>query len=199
MVRLVKGAYWDSEIKKAQVEGQQDYPVYTRKFHTDLSYLACAKKLLAAQSEIYPLFATHNAYSLAAIYVMADGREFEYQCLFGMGETLYDNVVGSDKLNKTCRVYAPVGTHETLLAYLVRRLLENGANSSFVHQLVDPTVPVEELVVNPLELLAKSAGISNPHFNKPPAIYPDGRKNSLGLDLFFSKHTIFVIFYFLLE
>ncbi len=183
MVRLVKGAYWDSEIKKAQVEGQQDYPVYTRKFHTDLSYLACAKKLLAAQSEIYPLFATHNAYSLAAIYVMADGREFEYQCLFGMGETLYDNVVGSDKLNKTCRVYAPVGTHETLLAYLVRRLLENGANSSFVHQLVDPTVPVEELVVNPLELLAKSAGISNPHFNKPPAIYPDGRKNSLGLDL----------------
>lgn len=183
MVRLVKGAYWDSEIKKAQVEGQVDYPVYTRKFHTDLSYLACAKKLLAAQTEIYPLFATHNAYSLAAIYVMADGREFEYQCLFGMGETLYDNVVGADKLNKTCRVYAPVGTHETLLAYLVRRLLENGANSSFVHQLVDPTVPVEGLVVNPLELLTKSGGISNPHFNKPPAIYPDGRKNSLGLDL----------------
>lgn len=183
MVRLVKGAYWDSEIKKAQTDGMPDYPVFTRKFYTDLSYLACAKKLLSAQTEIYPLFATHNAYSLAAIYTLAKGMEFEFQCLYGMGETLYDNVVGKDNLNVTCRVYAPVGTHETLLAYLVRRLLENGANSSFVHQLVDPETPIQDLVVSPLELVKKSGGASNPYFNKPPFIYPDGRINSTGLDL----------------
>jgi len=183
MVRLVKGAYWDSEVKRAQVDGQVDYPVYTRKFHTDLSYLACAKKLLSAQDAIYPAFATHNAYSLAAIYTMAEGREFEFQCLYGMGETLYDNVVGQNNLNVICRVYAPVGTYETLLAYLVRRLLENGANSSFVHQLVDPSIPVSELVVNPVELVNKSGGVSNPHFKKPADIYPGGRVNSKGLDL----------------
>jgi RHH-type proline utilization regulon transcriptional repressor/proline dehydrogenase/delta 1-pyrroline-5-carboxylate dehydrogenase len=185
MVRLVKGAYWDSEIKRAQVDGQADYPVFTRKFHTDLSYLACAKKLLAAQGQIYPAFATHNAYSLAAIYTMAteENKEFEFQCLYGMGETLYDNVVGAEHLNLLCRVYAPVGTYETLLAYLVRRLLENGANSSFVHQLVDPTIPISELVVNPVELVRKTGGVPNPFFNKPSAIYPNGRQNSKGLDL----------------
>lgn len=183
MVRLVKGAYWDSEIKKAQVDGQSDYPVYTRKFYTDLSYLACAKKLLNAEKEIYPAFATHNAYSLAAIYTMADGKEFEFQCLYGMGETLYNNVVGKDNLNVMCRVYAPVGTHETLLAYLVRRLLENGANSSFVHQLVDSATPIEELVVNPLDLAKKADKASNPYFEKPANIYPQGRINSKGLDL----------------
>lgn len=185
MIRLVKGAYWDSEIKRAQVDGQVDYPVYTRKFHTDLSYLACAKKLLAAQDAIYPAFATHNAYSLAAIYTMAreESKEFEFQCLYGMGETLYNNVVGGDNLDVLCRVYAPVGTYETLLAYLVRRLLENGANSSFVHQLVDPSIPVSELVENPVEMVKKTGGVANPFFNKPSAIYPDGRLNSRGLDL----------------
>ena len=183
MVRLVKGAYWDSEIKRAQVDGQLDYPVYTRKFHTDLSYLACAKKMLSAQGQIYPAFATHNAYSLAAIYTMAEDKEFEFQCLYGMGETLYNNVVGAEHLGLACRVYAPVGTYETLLAYLVRRLLENGANSSFVHQLVDPEIPIEELVVNPVELVRKTAGASNPYFNKPLAIYPGKRVNSKGLDL----------------
>lgn len=185
MVRLVKGAYWDTEIKKAQVDGQLDYPVYTRKFHTDLSYLACAKKLLAAQEYIYPAFATHNAYSLAAIYTMAkeENKEFEFQCLYGMGETLYDNVVGASNLGILCRVYAPVGTYETLLAYLVRRLLENGANSSFVHQLVDPTIPVSELVENPVQLVKKTGGVPNPFFNKPSHIYPAGRINSKGLDL----------------
>jgi len=182
-VRLVKGAYWDSEIKKAQVDGQEDYPVFTRKFYTDLSYLACAQKLLAYQTEIYPLFATHNARSLAFIYQMGKGKQYEYQCLYGMGETLYDNVVGKDKLNITCRVYAPVGTHETLLAYLVRRLLENGANSSFVHQIVDKDVPIDSLLVSPIESSIKANGASNPNFNVPAKIYADGRINSKGLDL----------------
>jgi RHH-type transcriptional regulator, proline utilization regulon repressor / proline dehydrogenase / delta 1-pyrroline-5-carboxylate dehydrogenase len=182
-VRLVKGAYWDSEIKKAQVDGQEDYPVFTRKFYTDLSYLACAKRLLDYQEQIYPLFATHNAHSLAMIYQMGRGKQFEFQCLYGMGETLYDNVVGEKKLNVTCRVYAPVGTHETLLAYLVRRLLENGANSSFVHQIVDKDVPVDSLLVSPIELSKKANGISNPNFTVPAYIYPDGRINSKGLDL----------------
>jgi RHH-type proline utilization regulon transcriptional repressor/proline dehydrogenase/delta 1-pyrroline-5-carboxylate dehydrogenase len=182
-VRLVKGAYWDSEIKKAQVDGMIDYPVFTRKFYTDLSFLACAQKLLANQSEIYPLFATHNARSLAFIYQMGKGKQFEYQCLYGMGETLYDNVVGEDKLNITCRVYAPVGSHETLLAYLVRRLLENGANSSFVHQVADKDVPVDSLLISPVESSKKAEGSSNPNFKTPAHIYPDGRINSMGLDL----------------
>ncbi len=138
MVRLVKGAYWDSEIKRAQVDGLDDYPVYTRKAHTDVSYLACARKLLAAPEAIYPQFATHNAQTLAAIYHMAGNNyyagQYEFQCLHGMGEPLYEQVVGAvtaGKLGRPCRIYAPVGTHETLLAYLVRRLLENGANTSF--------------------------------------------------------------------
>lgn len=183
MVRLVKGAYWDSEVKKAQAEGVEDYPVFTRKFYTDLSYLACAKRLFAHSNYIYPLYATHNAYSLAAVYEMSNGKPFEFQCLYGMGETLYDNVVGKNNLNVTCRVYAPVGTYETLLAYLVRRLLENGANSSFVHQLVDPNIAIEELVVSPVELVKKAHLESNPYFNKPANIYPDGRINSRGINL----------------
>ncbi|OXH81160.1 hypothetical protein CA830_41570, partial [Burkholderia multivorans] len=134
MIRLVKGAYWDTEIKRAQVDGLEGYPVYTRKIYTDVSYLACAKKLLAAPDAVYPQFATHNAYTLAAIYHLAGQNyypgQYEFQCLHGMGEPLYEEVTGRDKLNRPCRVYAPVGTHETLLAYLVRRLLENGANTS---------------------------------------------------------------------
>ena len=151
MVRLVKGAYWDSEIKRAQVEGLDDFPVFTRKVHTDVSYLACARRLLAAQDAVLPQFATHNAQTLAAIHAMAgpDAR-YEFQCLHGMGEPLYEEVVGPTKLNRACRIYAPVGTHETLLAYLVRRLLENGANSSFVHRIHDPDVPVDALLEDPV-------------------------------------------------
>ena len=183
MVRLVKGAYWDSEIKKAQVDGQIDYPVFTRKFYTDLSYLACASKLFSYQDTIYPLFATHNAHTLATVYYMGEGKQYEFQCLYGMGETLYDNVVGDRNLNVNCRVYAPVGTHETLLAYLVRRLLENGANSSFVHQIVDKKIPIETLIQSPIIQAKLANGESNPHFKKPAFIYPNGRINSKGIDL----------------
>ncbi|MFM6853243.1 MAG: proline dehydrogenase family protein, partial [Sphingopyxis sp.] len=130
MVRLVKGAYWDSEVKRAQVDGQADFPVFTRKVHTDISYIACAARLLAARDVLFPQFATHNAQTLATIHHMAGSDfapgDYEYQCLHGMGEPLYEGVVGPAGLNRPCRVYAPVGTHETLLAYLVRRLLENG-------------------------------------------------------------------------
>ena len=126
MIRLVKGAYWDSEIKRAQIEGQDEFPVFTRKVHTDVSFLACARKLLAAPDAIYPQFATHNAQTLASVLTMAGPNfyrgQYEFQCLHGMGEPLYEEVVGRDKLDRPCRVYAPVGSHETLLAYLVRRL-----------------------------------------------------------------------------
>lgn len=183
MVRLVKGAYWDSEIKRAQIDGQTDYPVFTRKFYTDLSYIVCAQRLFEHQNEIYPLFATHNAHTLATIYELGKDKKFEYQCLFGMGEQLYDNIVGKDNLNLTCRIYAPVGNYETLLAYLVRRLLENGANSSFVHQIVDKSIPIEELTINPIDLAVKTNGLPNPNFKKPLEIFPNGRVNSRGLDL----------------
>src|SRR5690606_4140486 len=153
MVRLVKGAYWDTEIKRAQIDGLEGYPVYTRKVHTDVSYLACARKLLAAPQAVYPQFATHNAQTLAANYHMAGQNDYpgqyEFQCLHGMGEPLYERVTGpvsQGKLNRPCRIYAPVGTHETLLAYLVRRLLENGANTSFVNLIGDEDVSVAALV-----------------------------------------------------
>jgi RHH-type transcriptional regulator, proline utilization regulon repressor / proline dehydrogenase / delta 1-pyrroline-5-carboxylate dehydrogenase len=133
MIRLVKGAYWDSEIKRAQVDGLDGFPVFTRKIHTDVSYLACARKLLAAPDAVFPQFATHNAQTLASALVFAGPNfyrgQYEFQCLHGMGEPLYEEVVGRHKLDRPCRVYAPVGSHETLLAYLVRRLLENGANT----------------------------------------------------------------------
>ena len=183
MVRLVKGAYWDSEIKKAQIDGLDDYPVFTRKFYTDLSYLVCASKLFSYQDTIYPLFATHNAHTLATVYYMGEGKSYEFQCLYGMGETLYDNVVGNNDINVTCRVYAPVGTHETLLAYLVRRLLENGANSSFVHQIVDKEISIDTLIQSPIIQSKLANGESNPHFKKPAFIYPNGRINSKGIDL----------------
>ncbi len=149
MVRLVKGAYWDAEIKRAQVDGMPGFPVYTRKVYTDVSYLTCAEKLLGATDVIYAQFATHNAHTLSVIYTWAQERgieNYEFQCLHGMGETLYDQVVGKENLNKACRIYAPVGSHETLLAYLVRRLLENGANSSFVNQIVDEKVAIDTLI-----------------------------------------------------
>src|SRR4029450_12833152 len=146
MVRLVKGAYWDSEIKRAQIDGMPGYPVFTRKVHTDVCYLACAKAMLDARDALYPQFATHNAFTIAAIRTRAVGARYEFQCLHGMGETVYDHLMASGKLDTPCRVYAPVGSHETLLAYLVRRLLENGANSSFVNRIADQSISIQELV-----------------------------------------------------
>ena len=196
MIRLVKGAYWDTEIKRAQVEGLDGYPVYTRKVYTDVSYLACARKLLAAPEQIYPQFATHNAQTLADIYEVAQPDswypgQYEFQCLHGMGEALYDQVVGSvaGGPGRPCRIYAPVGTHETLLAYLVRRLLENGANTSFVNRVADPSVPIETLVEDPIHIIRQLAdkeggmGLSHPGIPHPAAIYGSWRKNSRGLDL----------------
>jgi len=186
MVRLVKGAYWDSEIKRAQQEGQPDYPVYTRKTHTDVAYLACARGLLAAAPALYPQFATHNALTLAVVLQMADQagvRAWEFQCLHGMGESLYDQVVGPGRLDRPCRIYAPVGTHETLLAYLVRRLLENGANSSFVHRIVDSSVTVADLLQDPVEMVVAHGAAPHPRVPLPPALYGAQRRNSAGIDL----------------
>jgi RHH-type proline utilization regulon transcriptional repressor/proline dehydrogenase/delta 1-pyrroline-5-carboxylate dehydrogenase len=189
MVRLVKGAYWDGEIKRAQLDGLEGFPVFTRKIHTDVSYIACAKKLLAATDVVHPQFATHNALTLATIYAMAgpDYRpgQYEFQCLHGMGETLYEEVVGKNKLNRPCRIYAPVGTHETLLAYLVRRLLENGANTSFVNQIADKDVPVERLLADPVARAAAlhPVGLPHPGIVLPRDLLGDVRANSAGLDL----------------
>jgi RHH-type proline utilization regulon transcriptional repressor/proline dehydrogenase/delta 1-pyrroline-5-carboxylate dehydrogenase len=189
MVRLVKGAYWDSEIKRAQMEGLEDFPVYTRKNHTDLSYLACARKMLGVASDIFPQFATHNALTLASIHAMAGGDftvgQYEFQCLHGMGEALYDEVVGSGKLGVPCRIYAPVGTHETLLAYLVRRLLENGANTSFVNKLADQRVRVEELLADPVTQARQIVPLGSPHdkIPAPVALFGTVRRNAAGLDL----------------
>ena len=196
MIRLVKGAYWDSEIKRAQMDGLEDYPVYTRKVYTDVSYLACAKKLLASPNYIYPQFATHNAHTLSAIYHLAGQNyypgQYEFQCLHGMGEPLYAQVVGKiadGKLGRPCRIYAPVGTHETLLAYLVRRLLENGANTSFVNRIADTTISLDELVADPVKEINKIAqaegqiGLSHPKIPLPMQLYGDERKNSPGIDM----------------
>lgn len=197
MVRLVKGAYWDTEIKRAQVDGQEGFPVYTRKVYTDVSYLACARKLLAAPAQIYPQFATHNAHTMAAIYTMADPAryepgQYEFQCLHGMGEPLYEQVVGrteDGKLGRPCRIYAPVGTHETLLAYLVRRLLENGANTSFVNRIADPGIALESLVEDPVAAVQRMAkeegalGLPHPSIASPSDLYGAARRNSAGLDL----------------
>jgi len=196
MVRLVKGAYWDSEIKRAQIEGQADYPVYTRKAYTDVAYLACAGKLLAAPDAVYPQFATHNAHTLAAIHTLAGANyyagQYEFQCLHGMGEPLYEQVVGSvaeGKLARPCRIYAPVGSHDTLLAYLVRRLLENGANTSFVNRVADDELPLEQLVEDPVQtVLAMAAAegvLGAPHraIALPRALFGARRANSGGLDL----------------
>ncbi|EIL98873.1 bifunctional proline dehydrogenase/L-glutamate gamma-semialdehyde dehydrogenase [Rhodanobacter thiooxydans] len=182
-VRLVKGAYWDAEIKRAQEQGLPGYPLYTRKPNTDVSYLACAHKLFDAGSElIYPQFATHNAHSIAAVHHIARGRPFEFQRLHGMGTDLYAEVIGADKLNVPCRVYAPVGTHEDLLPYLVRRLLENGANTSFVNRVVDETLPVRELVADPCETVRRFASIPHPRIPLPVNLYGELRKNSMGIN-----------------
>ncbi|WP_066336610.1 trifunctional transcriptional regulator/proline dehydrogenase/L-glutamate gamma-semialdehyde dehydrogenase [Azohydromonas lata] len=197
MVRLVKGAYWDSEIKRAQIDGADGFPVYTRKVYTDVAYIACARKLLEAPDAIYPQFATHNAHTLAAIHEIAGPArwqpgQYEFQCLHGMGEPLYEQVVGQPKdggLGRPCRVYAPVGTHETLLAYLVRRLLENGANTSFVNRIADPAVDLATLVRDPVRTVRDmarkegSAGLPHPSIPLPSQLYGDARANSRGLDL----------------
>lgn len=183
MIRLVKGAYWDSEIKWAQVDGMDGYPVYTRKVHTDIAYLACARKLLDAQDAIFPQFATHNAYTLAAIYQMGKGKTFEHQCLHGMGETLYDQVVGEQNLGRRVRIYAPVGTHETLLAYLVRRLLENGANTSFVNQIVNENISIDDLIRSPFDTIANEGIHTHSALPHPSRLYGDARVNSKGIDL----------------
>jgi RHH-type proline utilization regulon transcriptional repressor/proline dehydrogenase/delta 1-pyrroline-5-carboxylate dehydrogenase len=188
MVRLVKGAYWDSEIKRAQVDGLEGFPVYTRKIHTDVSYLACARKLLAAPDAVFPQFATHNAQTLATIHAMAGANyypgQYEFQCLHGMGEPLYEEVVGREKLNRPCRIYAPVGTHETLLAYLVRRLLENGANTSFVNQIADKEISLDRLIADPVEAAKaiQPLGAPHPKIAQPRDILGT-RRNSQGLDL----------------
>lgn len=183
-IRLIKGAYWDSEIKHSQEMGFESYPVFTRKASTDVSFLACAKKLLDMPEVFYPQFATHNAYSVAAILEMVgDNREFEFQCLHGMGESLYEHIVPKDKLGIPCRIYAPVGSHKDLLPYLVRRLLENGANSSFVNRIVDDNLPIEELVQDPVEQVSEIEHKPHPQIPLPESIYESGRINSMGLDL----------------
>ena len=183
-VRLVKGAYWDTEIKRAQEQGFNGYPVFTRKLATDVSYLACARRLLAGGEAFYPQFATHNAQTLASILELAgDRRTFEFQRLHGMGEALYADLKADADLDVACRVYAPVGSHEDLLPYLVRRLLENGANTSFVNRILDPLVPIESLVEDPTLRLARLEPKANPKIPLPPALYGAGRNNSRGIDL----------------
>jgi RHH-type proline utilization regulon transcriptional repressor/proline dehydrogenase/delta 1-pyrroline-5-carboxylate dehydrogenase len=185
MVRLVKGAYWDSEIKRAQERGLATYPVFTRKLATDVSYLACAKRLIAAGPAVfYPQFATHNAHTVAAVLELAGDRsDWEFQRLHGMGEALYGEIVGSGKMGRPCRVYAPVGGHEELLAYLVRRLLENGANTSFVNRIVDEREPIDEIVADPISRLARLPEKPHPRIPLPGELFQPVRRNSQGIDL----------------
>ena len=182
-VRLVKGAYWDSEIKRAQIDGLPGYPVLTRKPNTDVSYLACAKKMLDAGDALYPMFATHNAHTISAIHRIAQGRPFEFQKLHSMGDDLYAEVIGKDKLDVPCRVYAPVGSDEDLLPYLVRRLLENGANSSFINRITDESIPARELVIDPVAVVAGFASKAHPNIPLPIALYGADRINSMGINL----------------
>ena len=185
-VRLVKGAYWDAEIKRAQVMGLEGFPLFTRKVNSDVSYIACARSLLGKTDRIYPQFASHNAHSVATIMELADHMDvkkaqYEFQRLHGMGESLFETVVREDKVN--CRIYAPVGAHSDLLAYLVRRLLENGANSSFVNQIVDETIAPEDIAKDPFAVVqALGADIPNPHITRPIDIFGAGRRNAKGWD-----------------
>ncbi len=187
-VRLVKGAYWDTEIKRAQERGLPGFPVFTRKASTDLSYLACARRLLLHSPHLYPQFATHNAHTLASIYCLARSRrdapaqDYEFQRLHGMGEELYGEVIGKDQLDVACRVYAPVGSHADLLPYLVRRLLENGANTSFVNRIVDEHAPIDEIIAEPVDQLARAASIPHPRIVLPQEMFTD-RRNSPGFNL----------------
>ena len=182
-VRLVKGAYWDSEIKWAQEAGLAGYPVFTRKVNTDVAYLAAARTLLARPDQFFPQFATHNAHTIAAIAVLAGNRDYEFQRLYGMGEALHREVVRPEALGKPCRIYAPVGGHKDLLAYLVRRLLENGANTSFVNRLADDEAPIAAIVADPVEKAARLEPKANPLIPIPPDLFLPERRNSLGLAL----------------
>jgi RHH-type transcriptional regulator, proline utilization regulon repressor / proline dehydrogenase / delta 1-pyrroline-5-carboxylate dehydrogenase len=183
MVRLVKGAYWDSEIKRCQERGLDGYPVFTRKLATDVCYLACARRLLDGGAAFYPQFATHNAHTVAAVLELAgERRDWEFQRLHGMGEALYEGIVGPERLGRPCRVYAPVGSHEELLAYLVRRLLENGANTSFVNRIVDERQPIDEIIADPVARLARLPVKPHPGIPLPSDLYRP-RQNSRGLDL----------------
>lgn len=177
-VRLVKGAYWDTEIKHAQELGLKDYPVFTRKCNTDVSYLACARYLLDECPTLYPQFATHNAHTLAYIYHHARDRDFEFQRLHGMGEELYKAVSTDDNYAIPCRVYAPVGKHEDLLPYLVRRLLENGANTSFVNQIVHKDSAIEDIINDPVTMIDNlKDNIRHPNIPIPKNIF--GKKESI--------------------
>jgi RHH-type proline utilization regulon transcriptional repressor/proline dehydrogenase/delta 1-pyrroline-5-carboxylate dehydrogenase len=183
-VRLVKGAYWDTEIKLAQEQGLESYPVFTRKAHTDVSYLACARQALQAQKALYPQFATHNAHTLASVLHYAGSRrDFEFQRLHGMGEDLYAEVIDPEKYARPCRVYAPVGSHEDLLPYLVRRLLENGANTSFVNRIVDEAIDVEDIVADPLSETESNNYAPHPGIIAPAKLFGDERVNSTGINL----------------
>lgn len=191
-VRLVKGAYWDSEIKQAQVDGHAGYPVFTRKPNTDVSYLACARKMLDATDVLYPMFASHNAQTIAAIHAYArlalgksgggEAAPYEFQRLHGMGQDLHDEVLSPNGLDTPCRVYAPVGSHEELLPYLVRRLLENGANSSFVNRITDPDIAPAELVADPVAIASGFDFKPHPRIPLPVALYGDDRRNSMGIN-----------------
>ena len=181
MVRLVKGAYWDTEVKRTQERGLADYPVFTRKAMTDLNYMACVTRLLAARPHLYPQFATHNALTVASVIEEAGGvGAYEFQRLHGMGEDLYEALI--EETGVACRVYAPVGGHRDLLAYLVRRLLENGANSSFVSVAADPAVPVSEILKRPQAWIADASHARHPRIPLPRDLYAPERKNSAGVE-----------------
>ena len=191
MVRLVKGAYWDAQIKQAQVLGLERYPVFTRKASTDLSWIVCAKRLLDARGAIFPQFATHNAHSAAAVLAMAGTREgFEFQRLHGMGEELYEELLETRGAGVPARIYAPVGVHQDLLAYLVRRLLENGANSSFVHNIADEDVPAEDLAADPRIRLRGRRHYANGSIPLPPEIFGPARANAHGIDLQYANDIV---------
>jgi RHH-type proline utilization regulon transcriptional repressor/proline dehydrogenase/delta 1-pyrroline-5-carboxylate dehydrogenase len=184
-VRLVKGAYWDTEIKRAQERGLAGYPVFTRKVNTDVSYLACARELLSAGAIVYPQFATHNAHTVATVLELAGGaaRSFEFQRLHGMGEELYAQLLADERLGAACRIYAPVGSHEDLLPYLVRRLLENGANTSFVNRIIDERLPVDRIVADPIAEVDALQRKAHPRIPLPRLIFGSARLNSLGVNL----------------
>jgi RHH-type proline utilization regulon transcriptional repressor/proline dehydrogenase/delta 1-pyrroline-5-carboxylate dehydrogenase len=182
-VRLVKGAYWDSEIKRAQELGLDGYPVFTRKCNTDVSYLACARALLTEHADLYPQFATHNAHTVSWLLEVGADRAFELQRLHGMGEELYGALLEQPGFARRCRVYAPVGSHEHLLPYLVRRLLENGANTSFVNRLVDAATPIDEIVADPVEVVRALPTLAHPRIPLPRELYRPERDNSRGVNL----------------
>lgn len=182
-VRLVKGAYWDSEIKLAQVEGFRSYPVFTRKSNTDVSYIACARQILAERQAFYPQFATHNAHTVSVITELAgDRQDFEFQRLHGMGADLYGVVMQAEGFRHACRVYAPVGSHEDLLPYLVRRLLENGSNTSFVNRIVDPNIQAEQVAEDPVARVQHTQPVAHPGIPLPRQLFGTGRLNSHGVN-----------------